>query len=230
MSKPLIIAVEGTDKAGKRTQVTKIMSYLRAKGIASETLDFPQYNSFWGKEVKKYLNGEYGDIKNVPGELVMNLYANDRRNHQGLIHEWLDTGKWVVFDRYSYSNLFSVAKYPEELWDEKIAWLEEMEFVGSGLIRPDYNIYLYLDPNISYEMRFQGMKNYQNGKPDLHESNLKLLTDVSHVYNKVAQKDPARWTVVDEMDGMRRLSIDEVFEKIRERLDQLILDNARCAL
>jgi len=225
MSKPLVIAVEGTDKAGKRTQVTKIIEYLREKNIPSEMLDFPQYNSFWGKEVKKYLNGAYGDARNTPPELIMPLYANDRRNHQELIRGWLDAGKWVVFDRYTYSNLFSVAKYPENMWDEKIAWLEEMEFEGSGLIRPDYNIYLYVDPNIAYENRHMNMKDYQNGKPDIHESDLKLLSDVSRCYHKVATQDPKRWLVIDQMEPGYRMSIDEVWGKIRERLDGLITKN-----
>ena len=47
-----MIAIEGTDKAGKHTQVMKILGYLRAHGIAAETLDFPQYNAFFGRMVR----------------------------------------------------------------------------------------------------------------------------------------------------------------------------------
>ena len=39
----MIIAVEGADKAGKHTQVMKIVDYLNGRGIATATLDFPHY-------------------------------------------------------------------------------------------------------------------------------------------------------------------------------------------
>ncbi len=59
--------------------------------------------------------------------------------------------------------------------------MEDLEFNQLGIIRPDYNIYLYLDPKISYDMRNEGLKQYQNGKADIHESDFKLLYDVSNV-------------------------------------------------
>ena len=68
-----------------------------------------------------------------------------------------------------------------------------------GIIRPDYNIYLYLPAQISYAMRTQGLKAYQNGKPDIHESDLKLLEDVSSVYKTIAQQNAKNWTVVNEI-------------------------------
>ena len=40
-----MIAVEGTDKSGKHTQVMNIINYLRERRISAETLDFPQYNA-----------------------------------------------------------------------------------------------------------------------------------------------------------------------------------------
>ncbi|MCL2629816.1 MAG: hypothetical protein FWD33_04015 [Alphaproteobacteria bacterium] len=219
---PPLIAVEGADKAGKRTQVLKIMEYLRGRGIDCETLDFPQYKKFFGILVKNYLNGEYGAVNDLPSEYAMLPYALDRQQHQDLIRGWLDSGKWVILDRYSYSNLFSVAKRPMSEWKGKIQYLEELEFTQLGIRRPDHNIYLYLDPNIAYGMRNQGLKEYQNGKPDIHESNLKLLSDVSKCYCQVAEMNPSDWTVIDEMEQGGRLSIDEVFDRIRPKLDEFI--------
>ena len=220
----MIIAVEGADKAGKHTQVMKIVDYLNAQGIPTETLDFPQYKSYWGMFIKDYLNGKFGqNTRDLPAEYTMLPYALDRQAHMPQIKQWIDTGKWVVLDRYTYSNAYSIAKLPREQWVAKIKYLEDMEFNQLGIIRPDYNVYLYLPAEISYNMRTQGLKEYQNGKPDIHESDLKLLEDVSEVYMTMAAHGSNKWTFVNEIksDGTR-MTPDEVFGALRIMLDQLI--------
>ena len=218
-----MITVEGTDKAGKHTQVMNIVNYLHSRGIAAETLDFPQYNAFFGRLVRDYLNGKFGATRDLPAEYTMLPYALDRLQHQPKIAGWLRDGKWVVLDRYTYSNSFSVAKYPRDQWAQKIQFMEDLEFNQMGIIRPDHNIYLYLDPRISYNMRNTGLKQYQNGRPDIHESDFQLLYDVSNVYKQIAAANPKTWTVVDEMrsDGTR-MGIDEVFSHLRPVIDNLI--------
>ena len=218
-----MIAIEGTDKSGKHTQVMNIINYLRKRNIRAETLDFPQYNAFFGTLVKDYLNGKFGATRDLPAEYTMLPYALDRLRHQPKIARWLNEGKWEILDRYTYSNSFSVAKCPKEQWAQKIQFMEDLEFNQLGIIRPDYNIYLYLDPKISYGMRNEGLKQYQNGKADIHESDFKLLYDVSNVYKQIAASNPKTWTIVDEMrsDG-RRMGIEEVFSHLRPIIDKLI--------
>lgn len=223
MSSGKLIAVEGADKAGKHTQVMNIVNYLKSKGIPVQTLDFPQYKAFFGRFVRDYLNGKFGATRDLPAEYTMLPYALDRLQHMPLIKHWLDTGHWVILDRYTYSNAFSIAKTPRDQWDSKIDFLENLEFTNMGILRPDYNIYLYLDPRVAYEMRNTGLKEYQNGKPDMHESDFQLLYDVSNVYRHIASREPKKWTVVDEMnpDGTR-MTIDQVFDAIRPTIDKFI--------
>ena len=223
MKQGYMIAIEGTDKAGKHTQVQNIINYLRQRGISAETLDFPRYSEFFGKLVKDYLNGKFGATRDLPAEYTMLPYALDRLQHQPIIAQWLKEGKWVILDRYTYSNSFSVAKCPKEQWEQKIKFMEDLEFTQLGIIRPKHNIYLYLDPKISYDMRTTGLKQYQNGTPDIHESDFKLLYDVSSVYKQIALQNPTQWTVVDEMrsDGVR-MGIEEVFMHLRPIIDKLL--------
>lgn len=220
----MLIAVEGADKAGKHTQVVNMVDYLNtAYSIPTETIDFPQYKSYWGGFIKDYLNGKFGtNTRALPAEYTMLPYALDRQAHTPQIKQWVDNGKWVVFDRYTYSNAYSIAKLPREQWTEKINHLEEMEFNQMGILRPDYNIYLYLPAEISYKMRTQGLKEYQNGKPDIHESDLKLLENVADVYKTLAVRDPKKWTVVNEIkpDGSRMTPM-EVFSALRPIIDKL---------
>ena len=218
----MIIAVEGADKAGKHTQVMKIVEYLNGRDIATETLDFPQYQSRYAMEIKNYLNGN----TNINREKLMELFALDRRAKMPIVKQWLDMGKWVVFDRYTYSNIYSIAKLPREQWVPEIEKLEDMEFNQMGIIRPDHNIYLYLPAQISYEMRNQGLKAYQNGKPDINESDLNLLISVADVYKTLVARDAKNWTVVDEIkpDGTR-MNPDEVFASLCPILDKMVLLN-----
>ena len=218
-----LIAVEGADKAGKHTQVMNIVNYLKSLGIPVQTLDFPQYKAFFGRLTRDYLNGKFGTTRDLPAEYTMLPYALDRQQHMPLIKGWLDSGNWVILDRYTYSNAFSIAKTPREQWDSKINFLEDLEFTNMGILRPDYNIYLYLDPRVAYEMRNTGLKEYQNGKPDIHESDFQLLYDVSNVYRHIASRNPGQWTVVDEMraDGTR-MNIDQVFDVIRPTIDGML--------
>ena len=224
----MIIAVEGADKAGKHTQVMKIVEYLNCRGIVTETLDFPQYNTYWGRFIKRYLNGEFGAIRDLPAEYTMLPYALDRQAHMTKIKQWIDMGKWVVFDRYTYSNVYSIAKLPQNQWKAKIAHMEDMEFNQMGIIRPDYNIYLYLPAEISYAMRNHGLKDYQNGQPDIHERDLKLLTDVSDIYKMVAAQNTQNWTVINEIkpDGTR-MNPNEVFALLRPIIDEKIETKSR---
>ena len=218
----MIIAVEGADKAGKHTQVMKIVEYLNGRDIATETLDFPQYQSRYAMEIKNYLNGN----TNINREKLMELFALDRRAKMPIVKQWLDMGKWVVFDRYTYSNIYSIAKLPREQWVPEIEKLEDMEFNQMGIIRPDHNIYLYLPAQISYEMRNQGLKAYQNGKPDINESDLNLLIGVADVYKTLVARDPKNWTVVNEIksDGTR-MNPNEVFATLRPIIGKMILQH-----
>lgn len=222
----MLIAVEGADKAGKHTQVVNMVDYLNvAHSIPTETLDFPQYKSYWGLFIKDYLNGKFGtNTRDLPAEYTMLPYALDRQAHTPQIKQWAQANKWVVFDRYTYSNAYSIAKLPRDQWNDKIKHLEDMEFNQMGILRPDYNIYLYLPAEISYKMRTQGLKAYQNGKPDIHENDLRLLEDVADVYKTMAAGAPNKWTVVNEIkpDGTR-MNPDEVFATLRPIIDKLVL-------
>ncbi|MDR1206870.1 MAG: hypothetical protein LBK26_00420 [Rickettsiales bacterium] len=222
MKNAMIIAVEGADRAGKATQVRNIMNYLHGQNIMAQTLDFPQYNAYFGKFAKDYLNGKYGHFRDLPAEYAMMPYALDRLQHQPLIKEWLDSGAWIVLDRYSYSNIFSVAKCPHENWEEKINYLEDLEFNQLGLLRPDYNFYLYLPPEISYQLRNIGGKAADMGKTDIHEADFSLQRNTTEAYKYLTERRPQEWSFIDQMQGDVRLSADQVFvQKIQPIIDRL---------
>ena len=70
-----LIALEGIDGSGKRTQLDLLAGALDARGLATMRISFPRYESSFGKLVARYLNGEFGSIEAVDPHLSALLYA-----------------------------------------------------------------------------------------------------------------------------------------------------------
>ena len=47
----MIIALEGTDQAGKKTQTAMLAKALKAQKIKTAVFDFPDYSTVIGKEI-----------------------------------------------------------------------------------------------------------------------------------------------------------------------------------
>ena len=60
-----LIAIEGIDGSGKRTQVELLTAALRERNHPVFATGFPQYDSWFGKMVGQFLNGELGPLESV---------------------------------------------------------------------------------------------------------------------------------------------------------------------
>lgn len=223
-NKGLLISTEGLDGSGKNTQVTLLQEFLEKEGYKVAKFSFPQYETLIGKVISSYLKGDYGDVKSVPYELICIAYGADRAQASNEIRNLLNAGYIVLADRFTYSNIFTAAKMPEEKWLPFVEWIEEMEFNQLRVVRPDYNFYLHVDPEISLQrIKGRGKRDYQEGKEDIHENNEQLLRDTSKAYLKLANNNKRKWSIIDEMnsDGSQK-SITEVFELLKNEFLKLI--------
>ncbi len=73
-----LIAIEGIDGSGKRTQLDLLEKALAARGLRTYSTAFPQYDSWFGKMVGQFLNGDLGDLQSVDPHFTALLYAGDR--------------------------------------------------------------------------------------------------------------------------------------------------------
>ena len=127
------IALEGIDGSGKRTQIDLLASGLNARGLATFRIGFPRYESFFGKLVGRYLNGEFGALDAVDPHLSALLYAGDRLEAKLEIEAALSDGKIVLADRYIGSNMAHQSeRVSPEKREEFLAWLKHLEY---GLYR-----------------------------------------------------------------------------------------------
>ena len=187
-----MILVEGTDCSGKETQSKLLEKYLNEKNIDTIRISFPDYNSATGKIIGgPYLGKEYicdcwfeeGAV-NVDPKVSSLYYAADRLYHLKYMENLLNEGKWIILDRYVYSNL---AHQGCKILDEKerlelYEWIINLEFGFLGLPDPDLKILLHMPYQYS-----NILKKNRKEKPDQHEKSESHLKNAEKSYLEIAK-------------------------------------------
>ncbi len=170
----MIIAIEGLDQAGKKTQTAMLAKALRRLKIKTAVFSFPDYSTIIGKEIKNYL---YGKRKFSP-EIIHYLYAANRWEKLGEIQKASLKNSVLIMNRYYHSNLvYGIANGLKEKWLQK---LEE------GLPKADLVIVLDASQNDSFSRK--------KSRRDRFEKNKKFSKKISQIYHRLAKKH--RWRVV----------------------------------
>src|SRR5690349_18475914 len=100
-----LIVIEGSDGAGKATQLELLKKYLQAHQYPVQTVDFPRYDTHFGKMIAAFLRGEYGPLEIVPAQLIAVIYAMDRTEMRPQMKKWLQEGSVILANRYATSNM-----------------------------------------------------------------------------------------------------------------------------
>ena len=221
----MFIVLEGLDGAGKSTQIRMLRQLFADRGVESEYVHFPRFDSpVYGQLIARFLRGEFGGVQEVDPYLVALIFAGDRADAAPQIRQWLAEGKAVVLDRYVYSNVgFQCAKLPAGEERDRLAdWIVNLEFGHNALPRPDLSLFLdvpfaFTERKLS-ELREGDDRDYLQGGQDIHEASLQLQQDVRSVYLASAAKDPSL-RVVDCSDASGAMESPEgIFAKIRAEL------------
>ena len=221
----MFIVLEGLDGAGKSTQIRMLRQLFADRGVESEYVHFPRFDSpVYGQLIARFLRGEFGGVQEVDPYLVALIFAGDRADAAPQIRQWLTEGKAVVLDRYVYSNVgFQCAKLPAGEERDRLAdWIVNLEFGHNALPRPDLSLFLdvpfaFTERKLS-EVREGDDRDYLQGGQDIHEASLQLQQDVRSVYLASAAKDPSL-RVVDCSDASGAMESPEgIFAKIRAEL------------
>jgi dTMP kinase len=203
-----LIAIEGIDGSGKHTQAKLLEHSLKSKGFEVYATGFPQYESWFGTLVGKFLNGEFGSLEAVDPHFSALLYAGDRFEAKARIESSLKGGKIVLVDRYVASNLaHQVARAAPEKRSEFLRWIEHLEYSIYGLPREDLILYLRVPPAEAQKLVAQkSERHYTQASHDLQEKSLHHLEDAAEMYDMLSRSRP--WATIqcyDAQNGVVRL-------------------------
>ena len=185
MRKGKIIVIEGIDKAGKTTQASLLANKFKNKSIK---IDFPDYTTPIGKEIKQFLDGKrvYSD------QVKMMLLSANRWEKKTEIDRIISKGTTIVMNRYYQSNLvYGVSK------GLKLDWLLSLD---EGLPKADLVIVI--------DIKSDTMVNRsKNSTIDTFEKDRELIRKVKRTYRVLAKK--FKWHVID---GEK--SVDDVHSQV----------------
>lgn len=184
LPKGKIIVFEGIDKAGKTTQAKLLEKKLGSKCVR---IDFPDYSTPVGKEIKQFLDGK----RNYPDEVKMMLLSANRWEKKGEIEKMLSKGTTVIMNRYYQSNLvYGISK------GLKLDWLLSLD---KGMPKADLVIVIDIRPKT--------LVSRSKNVVDTFEKDLELIRRVKKNYRILANK--FNWRIVE---GEK--SVDEVHGQV----------------
>ena len=184
LPKGKIIVFEGIDKAGKTTQAKLLEKKLGSKCVR---IDFPDYSTPVGKEIRQFLDGN----RNYPDEVKMMLLSANRWEKKGEIEKMVSKGTTVIMNRYYQSNLvYGISK------GLKLDWLLSLD---KGLPKADLVIVIDIRPKT--------LASRSKNVVDTFEKDLELIRRVKKNYRILANK--FNWRTVE---GEK--SVDEVHGQV----------------
>lgn len=191
MKTGLFILIEGTDGSGKTLQTKILVKRLKKLGHKVREVSFPRYGNKSVALVEDYLNGKFGSAREVGPYRASIFYAIDRYAASFDIKKWLKQGKIIVCNRYVGSNLAHQGGKISNKFERKkyFAWNYDLEYNIFSIPKPDISIILHVTPKISQKLvDKKGEREYLHGKKrDIHEDDLRHLSDAEHAYLQIAK-------------------------------------------
>jgi dTMP kinase len=199
-----LIALEGIDGSGKRTQLDLLVRALESRGLETMRTSFPRYESFFGKLVGRFLNGDFGALDEVDPHFSALLYAGDRFEAKAELEAALATGKTVLLDRYIGSNLaHQTARVAPGKRDAFLSWLKHLEYGIYGLLAEDLVVYLRVPAAEAHRLvGLKSARNYTTRRHDLQEADVRHLEQAAEIYDRlVTEPNWVRIECVDASSG-----------------------------
>jgi len=191
----MIIAIEGSDQAGKKTQTAMLAKALKSQKIKTAVFDFPDYSTVIGKEIDSYLHGK----RKFPPEVIHYLYAANRWEKVEEIKKSAAKNSILIMNRYYHSNIvYGIANGLKEKW---------LESIDAGVPKSDLVIVLDVSQTESFSRK--------KSKRDKFEKNKLFLKKISQIYRKLAKKN--KWKIIDA-SGTKQETHKEILKIIFKKI------------
>jgi len=217
MKKGKLIVIDGSDSSGKATQAKLLVNRLKKEGKKITTVTFPQYNSFYGKMISRYLRGEFGSPHKINPYLVSLLYAYDRLLVKDKLIKWLKQGKIIIADRYVSANkIHQTTKIASKKEKEKyLAWLDKLEYDLCRLPHPDLVLYLYVPLKVLLKWKRKRIRQAS------HKFNNKYFKRVEAQAKSLARKYK-NWKMIKCAQDTKIFSKKEIAEEVWKEINKII--------
>lgn len=193
-TKGKIIVIEGTDKAGKTIQSRMLMEALKVSGKICVTLDFPDYTTPIGMEIRAFLDGR----REYPAEVKHLLFSANRWEKKKEIESMIENGTIVIMNRYWQSNLIYGAASGMDT-----SWLLRLD---KGLPKEDIVLVLLVNTSVSTK---------RAETQDVFEADVQLAARAYKNYLKFAKQ--YKWKVLDGSKSKDQVH-QEIMKVIRKEL------------
>jgi len=191
----MIIAIEGSDQAGKKTQTAMLAKALKSQKIKTTVFDFPDYSTVIGKEIDAYLHGK----RKFPPEIIHYLYAANRWEKVEEIKKSAAKNSILIMNRYYHSNIvYGIANGLKEKW---------LESLDASVPKSDLVIVLDVSQTESFSRK--------KSKRDKFEKNKLFLKKISQIYRKLAKKH--KWKIIDA-SGTKQETHKEILKIIFKKI------------
>ena len=219
---PIFICIEGVDGAGKNVQTTLLADYLNHMGHRVLMIDFPQYDSFFGREIGAYLSGRnILDAKQLDPKSMSLWYAMDRWNKLRAIDNTLYD--YIIINRYTLSNAaYQSARVSVVSRSDFINWVFDLEHNQLSLPVPDMYIYLDVPTSITNILtERKGYRDYIGYQKDVYEKDLTLQENTRSIYLEIASRHK-NVSIISCVEEDMLLSPDKIFAKVLNSLRNLV--------
>ena len=191
----MIIAIEGLDQAGKKTQTEMLSKALKAQKIKTAIFSFPDYSTTIGKEINNYLHNK----RKFSPEIIHYLYALNRREKLDEIKKSASKNSILIMNRYYHSNIvYGVANGLKE------KWLQELD---AGLPKSDLVIVLDVSQSESFSRKKSNRDKFEKSK--------EFSKKISQIYHRLAKK--YRWKIIDA-SGTKQETHEEILKMIFKKI------------
>lgn len=215
MSRGVFIVIDGADGTGKKTQHELLLDRLERENITSYSIDFPRYGEPSAYFVEQYLSGVYGAVDEVSPEKASVFFALDRFAVTREIISALESGKVVVANRFTLSNMgHQGAKLSDKSEREKLyRWIDTFEHETLGIPRPDINIILTM-PHTIAQANIDRRAISDNRAKDIHEANDDFIRRSIDVYYELCEFSDINQQIKCELNDTTMKSPPEIHEAI----------------
>jgi dTMP kinase len=200
------ISLEGIEGSGKSTQLSLVIDYLQSKNIEVVSTREPG-GTLVSERIRDVLLDNNLPRMHMDTELLL-MFAARVEHVKTIIEPALDSGKWVVCDRF-YDATYAYQGYGRQIDLKRIDVLKDFSI---GELAPDLTLLLDVTLDVSMDrVAERGNKDrFENEKIDFYKK-------VRDGYLTIADENPDR---VVNIDATR--SIQEVQTAIQVKIDELL--------